>query len=185
MRRLVISALIILMTKRCLMKIIGIDPGTRVVGYGVIESVRGQLLAYAYGAIRTRPQDSLPLRLQKIYRELSVVITNAKPEVAAIEKVFYGKNLQSAIRIGEGRGVAMLAVANAGLECYEYDATKIKKAVVGVGSAHKTQVQAMIKAILQLPETPTPADASDALAIAICHHHLANFFSAPNSTMSS
>ena len=156
------------------MKIIGIDPGTRVVGYGVIESVRGQLIAHAYGAIRTRPQDPLPLRLQKIYRELTTVITSAQPQVAAIEKVFYGKNFQSAIRIGEGRGVAMLAVANATIELYEYDATKIKKAVVGVGSAHKTQVQAMVKAILQLATTPTPADASDALAIAICHHHLAS-----------
>lgn len=153
------------------MRILGIDPGTRIVGYGIVENVKGQLVAYDYGAIVVKAKMPLAQRLRQIYSELVQVITKNNPQAAAIEKVFYGKNLQSAIRIGEGRGVAMLAAANANMPVYEYDATTIKKSVTGSGGAHKTQVQAMIQAILNLPTMPNPSDASDALAIAVCHLH--------------
>ena len=153
------------------MRILGIDPGTRIVGYGIIEDNQGTLTAIHYGAIRTKAKEHISLRLRTIYEYLVKVIEQYTPEVAAIEKVFYGKNIQSSIRIGEGRGVALLAVAKANLDIHEYDATKIKKAVCSVGSARKHQVQSMVQTILQLPELPTPSDAADALAIAICHHN--------------
>ena len=157
------------------MKILGIDPGTRIVGYGIVEDQKGTLVAIHYGAIRTKAKNPISLRLRTIYEHLVQVIEQYTPEVAAIEKVFYGKNIQSSIRIGEGRGVALLAVAKANLDIHEYDATKIKKAVCGVGSARKHQVQSMVQTILQLPELPTPSDAADALAIAICHYNNLRF----------
>lgn len=153
------------------MKVLGIDPGTRIVGYSVVEKVGSSLVAIAYGAIKTKTKETFPKRLAKIYKELSDIITSYSPDVVAIENVFYGKNIKSAIRIGEGRGVAILAAANADLSVYEYDPTKIKKSVVGAGKAHKTQVQSMVQAILNLREAPETFDASDALAIAICHHN--------------
>ncbi len=152
------------------MKILGIDPGTKIVGYAVLEVVKGKIFPKAFGAIRASAKDSVPDRLKKIYQDLTEIIQQYQPEVVAIEKVFCGKNMQSAIRIGEGRGVAFLAAANACLDVHEYDATTIKKAVSGTGGAHKTQVQAMVQAILSLPVQPEPTDASDALAIAICHY---------------
>mgnify|MGYP000901127381 CR=1 FL=1 len=155
------------------MKVLGIDPGTRIVGYAVVEEKGSRLIAHVYGAISTGSKDALPLRLKSIYDRLTEIIHSFHPDAVAIEKVFYGKNIQSAIRIGEGRGVAFLAASNAGLPVHEYDATKIKKSVVGSGGAHKVQIQTMVKAILGLPRTPEPFDAADALAIAICHHHLA------------
>lgn len=159
--------------RRFFMKILGIDPGTRIVGYGILDNIKGNFIVYAYGAIITKANVALAIRLRQIYAELTQIIEKYHPEESAIENVFYGKNLQSAIRIGEGRGVAMLAVANGNIPLYEYDATTIKKAVTGQGGAHKTQVQAMVQAILNLPNVPSPTDASDALAIALCHfHHL-------------
>lgn len=151
------------------MKVLGVDPGTKILGYAILEESRGTLSPCTYGAIRAGAKDALPQRLKCIYTSLMEIITAYRPEVMAIEKVFYGKNIQSAIRIGEARGVALLAAANAGLHVHEYDATKVKKAVAGVGSAHKSQIQYMLKNILGLPDIPTPADAADALAIAICH----------------
>lgn len=153
------------------MKVLGIDPGTRVVGYAVVEMVKGAFRPPAYGAICAKVSDAVPERLKYIYAQIMEVIALHRPEVMSLEKVFYGKNIQSAIRIGEARGVAMLAAANSGLAIYEYDATKVKKAVVGTGSAHKSQIQHMVKAIFGLAELPSPADAADALAIAVCHCH--------------
>lgn len=151
------------------MKVLGIDPGTRILGYAVLEETGSRFIPHAYGAIRARATDPLPQRLTHIYRSLVEVINTHKPEVAAIEKAFGGKNIQSAIRIGEARGVALLAAAGMGLDVYEYEPTRIKKSVVGVGSAHKSQVQYMVQNILGLPALPTPEDAADALAIALCH----------------
>lgn len=156
------------------MKVLGVDPGTRIVGYAVVEQSRGALIPHVYGAIHADVEPTLPRRLLTIFQSLSSIVAEHKPTVVAVEKVFYGKNLQSAMRIGESRGVVFVVAANAGLEVFEYDATKIKKSVVGVGGAHKSQVQQMVKAMLGLPQPPTPPDAADALAIAICHCHHGN-----------
>ena len=151
------------------MKIIGIDPGTRILGYGIVYH-RGNLLTpVAYGAINTKSTDPIEQKLHIIYHSLTNVFEKYQPDIVAIEKVFYGKNVQSAIKIGEARGVALLAAANANLPVHEYEPTKIKKAVTGVGNAHKSQIQKMVQTILALSEMPKPADAADALAIAICH----------------
>ena len=151
------------------MRVIGIDPGTRVAGYAVVDKVGRDLRCVEYGAITAARNAAAPLRLKRIYEGLEEVIARHKPEVAAMEETFYGKSAKSAIRMGEGRGIAILAAAMAGLPVHTYAATLVKKAAVGVGSAHKSQVQQMVRAILNLPEVPEPEDAADALAIAICH----------------
>ncbi len=153
------------------MKVLGIDPGTRVVGYGVLEEIKGKIIVYDFGAIVTQTKATLPTRLRQIYQRLTEIITQHQPQAVSIEKIFAGKNYQSAIRIGEGRGVALLAAAMFQIPVYEYDPTKVKKAVAGIGSAHKTQIQSMVQVILNLPQQPNPSDAADALAIALCHLH--------------
>jgi len=152
------------------MRILGIDPGTQVCGYGVIEEARGEARAVDYGVVRCR-QRAVPERLRAIYEGLLEVIDEFAPDVAAVETAFFGKNVRSALRMGEGRGVALLAVVSRGLEVAEYSPAEVKKAVVGSGRAHKSQVQQMVRVLLQLDEVPEPEDASDALAIAICHFH--------------
>lgn len=156
------------------MRIMGIDPGTLVVGYGIIDEIKGQPKYIHCGAIKISSKEKLAQRLKKIYSELQTIIQEYTPDVIAIEKIFSGKNIQTAIRTGEGRGVALLAAANAEIPIFEYDATIIKKAVVGAGLADKKQVQFMVQTILQLDIMPTPFDASDALAIALCHQHSLN-----------
>lgn len=153
------------------MRILGIDPGTVVSGYGIVEVKAGKLWAVAYGAVRARNKDPFPSRLKTIYEGLAKVIERYRPEQIAVEDVFAGKSIKSAIRIGEARGIALLSAATAGIPASSYPATVIKKSVVGFGSAQKGQVQEMIKLILELPEVPEPEDAADALAIAICHYH--------------
>ncbi|HON45519.1 MAG: crossover junction endodeoxyribonuclease RuvC [Planctomycetes bacterium] len=153
------------------MKIMGIDPGTLVVGYGVIIEKNGKASIETYGAIKPPAQQELSQRLLYIYQKLIEILQIYKPDVVAIEKIFCGKNMQTAIRTGEGRGVALLAAASAQIPIYEYDATTVKKSIVGSGQADKKQVQYMVKTILNLEKLPTPLDASDALAIALCHHH--------------
>ena len=147
----------------------GIDPGTRVAGYAVVDKIGKELRSVEYGAITAARNDSVATRLKKIYHGLSEVIARHKPGVVALEETFYGKNAKAAIRMGEGRGVAILCAALAGVPLHEYPATVVKKAAVGAGRAHKTQVQQMVRVILNLPEVPQPEDAADALAIAICH----------------
>ena len=151
------------------MRVMGIDPGTRVAGYAIVDKIGTRLYAVDYGAIVTGRSDTFPARLKKIYDGLSGTIDLHAPDVVAMEEVFYGKNVKSAVRIGEGRGVAILCAASAGLPVEEYAATVVKKAVVGSGRAHKSQVQEMVRVILGLSEAPSPDDAADALAIAICH----------------
>ena len=140
-------------------------------GYGVVEQRGSELIAIAYGAVRTSRRDPFPVRLKKIFDGLTQVVQEREPEVVAIEEAFFGKSVKAAIKIGEGRGIAVLCAAAASLPVAEYAPTTVKKSVVGVGSAHKTQVQEMVRVILGLPELPQPADAADALAIAICHCH--------------
>lgn len=152
------------------LKILGIDPGSHVTGYGVVEKRRTGLACIAYGEIRPPRGASLSVALSTVYDRLAALIRETAPDVMAIEDIFFGKNVRSLIRQGQLRGVAILAGTHGGLPVFEYTPLEIKKAVVGYGRAEKTQVQSMVRAILQLPGE-APADASDALATAICHAH--------------
>ncbi len=158
------------------MRILGIDTGTNIAGYGIVDTFHGgRLKVIDYGVIRASAKDTFPLRLKNIYEGLTNIIKKHKPDHVAVEEIFYGKNVRTALRIGEGRGIALLSAAEANLPVSEYAATVVKKAVVGSGNAHKSQVQTMVKIILNLSELPKPFDAADALAIAICHsHHIQN-----------
>ncbi len=156
------------------MRVLGIDCGGEYTGYGVVEQDEcGALHHLCSGAIRLSPRDALELRLKKICEELAAIIAAQLPEQVAIEDVFYAVNAKSALKLGHVRGVAMLAAAQAGLEVVAYSPLSIKSAVVGYGKAEKSQVQVMVARLLKLAEPPTPADAADALAIAICHLHTA------------
>jgi crossover junction endodeoxyribonuclease RuvC len=156
-------------------RVMGIDPGTRVVGYGVVDLQGGDLRHVAHGAFDVRKGESYAGRLLEIYEGLREAISKYKPDVCVVEEIFYARSAKSAIKTGEGRGVALLAVAAAGVEAVEYAATKIKKSVTGTGGAHKSQVQKMVRLQLGLKAAPEPEDASDALACAICHCHRLRF----------
>lgn len=157
------------------MRVLGIDCGTEYTGYGVVEqSGEGELRCLAADAIRLSPREPLPRRLERIFTELSRVIAAHRPELVAIEDVFYAVNVKSALKLGQVRGVAMLAAAASGLEVSEYAPLAIKSAVVGYGRAEKSQVQQMVQRLLRLPAVPESPDAADALAIAICHLHTAS-----------
>lgn len=152
------------------MIVIGIDPGTATTGYGVIEEDNtGNLRAIAYGVVSTRADLTLEQRLKIIFENISSLILLHKPSGAAVEKLFFKQNVTNAISVGHARGVILLAFANNNIEVSEYAPSEVKSAVSGYGAADKTQVQAMVKAILGLDEIPKPDDAADALAIAICH----------------
>ncbi len=153
------------------MRILGIDPGANVTGYGLIEKTRRGCQGIHFGEIKNRKSDSFSSRLDSIYQRLIRIMEDAEPEAVSLEDIFYGKNVKSLIRQGHVRGTIILAAAHAGIPVYEYTPLEVKKAVVGYGMADKNQVQQMVRAILNLPVLPPP-DASDALAIAICH---ANF----------
>ncbi len=150
------------------MFVLGIDPGLSVTGYGLVEGGHPPRAVRA-GVIRTDPVRSTPERLLELYTELSRVIAEASPDVVALESVFTNRNLQTAISVGRASGVAILAAAGAGLEVYEYVPTAVKSAVTGDGSANKDQVQQMVARLLRLDSPPSPADAADALALALCH----------------
>ena len=154
------------------MRVLGIDCGTEYTGYGVVEqSDQGDLHCLDCGAIHLNSREPLPLRLHKISRRLAELIDRHHPDMIAIEDVFYALNVKSALKLGQVRGVAMLTAASAGLEVAEYAPLSIKSAVVGYGRAEKSQVQEMVTRLLRLDTIPEPADAADALAIAICHLH--------------
>ena len=151
------------------MRVIGIDPGSISTGYGIIEGEGENLELVVFGAIKAKPRASLLDRYIAIYEKLREIIAEYGPREAAVETLFFSKNVKSAIKLGEARAVAMLAAGRAGLPVSEYAPRRVKKAVVGVGTAHKSQVQSMVQHILKLKEAPTPDDASDAIAIALCH----------------
>ena len=154
------------------MRVLGIDCGTEFTGYGVVELCPDDsLLCITCGAIKVSPRDPMPLRLSRISIRLQELIAEHQPDRVAIEDVFYAVNVKSALKLGQVRGVAMLAAASAGLEVAEYAPLSIKSAVVGYGKAEKHQVQQMVARLLRLDEIPEPPDAADALAIAICHLH--------------
>jgi len=151
------------------MIILGVDPGTLITGYGVIEIVKSGARVLEYDVVKNRSNRSMPLRLKLIYSVLTDVINRCHPDEFAIETAFYGKNAQSALKIGHARGVSILAAVNHEIPTTEYSPREVKKAVVGNGAASKEQVQAMIKTLLQLKQTPKFFDATDALAVALCH----------------
>jgi crossover junction endodeoxyribonuclease RuvC len=150
-------------------RVLGIDPGTRIAGYGVLDlDGPAQPVLVAHGAIRLPPRP-LASRLETLFRELREVIAKHAPQVLAIERVFHGKNFESVLKVGEARGVAVLAAQMAGLEIREYTPAMIKKSATGNGNADKVQVQRMMGRILAMSSDPEPVDASDALAAAYCH----------------
>jgi crossover junction endodeoxyribonuclease RuvC len=150
--------------------ILGVDPGTLMTGYGVIQATERGARALEYDVIKNRSDRSMPLRLKAIYAALSEVIDRHHPDEFAIETAFYGKNAQSALKLGHARGVSILAAVSREIPTSEYSPRAIKKAVVGNGAASKEQVQAMVIALLRLKETPKLFDATDALAVALCHY---------------
>src|SRR5271156_947088 len=154
------------------MRALGIDCGTEYTGYGVVElCANDTLLCLTCGAIKVSPREPLPSRLSTIFLRLGEIIAEHQPNDVAIEDVFYAINVKSAFKLGQVRGVAMLAASSAGLHVAEYAPLTIKSAVVGYGRAEKQQVQHMVMRLLNLAEIPQPPDAADALAIAICHLH--------------
>ena len=153
------------------MRILGIDPGSQRTGYGCVESDGRRHRLVACGAITSLAAESFPHRLARIHRELAALLTNFRPDCVAVENVFHGTNARSALKLGHARGVAMLAAVEAGCDVVEYTPAEVKRAVVGYGRADKLQVQRMIKLLLGLEKAPSPHDAADALAIAICHLH--------------
>jgi len=150
------------------MRILGIDPGTRITGYGIIDVEGNRLRHVDNGIVKTRSSDPLPLRLKAIFDGLTVVLKEFSPEAVAIEQVFLAKNPKAALTLGHARGTAVIASVNLNLEVHEYSALQVKSAVVGYGHAAKQQVQHMVKVLLNLPEV-AQEDAADALAVAICH----------------
>lgn len=149
------------------LRVLGIDPGSRITGYGLVAAEGSQLAFVAAGRIRP-PLGAMPARLGEIYAGVAELIGNFSPDVLAIEDVFLARNPQSALKLGQARGVAIAAAVTAGLEVFEYPARTVKKTVVGTGRASKAQVQHMVRVLLNLKGQPAP-DAADALAIAICH----------------
>ena len=156
------------------------DPGTVIAGYGILEVEGQSFRALAYGVIRaeTPAARDLPARLQRVYRGLRDVIARWQPQSLAIEEAFVWKNVRSAFALGQGRAVAILAAAEAGLAVHEYAPSLVKKAVTGSGRGGKAQVQGMVKTLLSLATVPEPADAADALAVAFCHAHRAAYTAA-------
>jgi crossover junction endodeoxyribonuclease RuvC len=153
--------------------VLGVDPGTAITGYGLVWGEGDDLRLMDYGAITTPSDKPLPQRLQEIYRQLTALIQERRPAAAAVEKLFFSRNVRTALSVGQARGVALLAIANADLVVHEYTPLEVKQAVVGYGRATKEQVQEMVKMLLGLDSVPQPDDAADAIAVAICHIHSA------------
>jgi crossover junction endodeoxyribonuclease RuvC len=150
---------------------LGVDPGTAITGYGFIREDAGALQAVAFGTIMTPSGQALPDRLVILYTELKRLIALHRPASAAVEQLFFSRNVRTALAVGQARGVALLALAQAGIPISEYTPLVVKQAVTGYGRADKQQVQEMVRLLMGLPEIPKPDDAADALAVAICHLH--------------
>ncbi len=150
------------------MRVLGIDPGSRITGYAIVEKQGSRLVHLDNGPIFTDKAPDFPGRLKMIFEGIAQVISEYSPDSVAVEDIFFSINVRSALKLGQARGAAIAAAVNAGLPVYEYSALQVKKAVVGEGKAAKEQVQRMVKVLLGLPEV-AQADASDALAVAICH----------------
>jgi crossover junction endodeoxyribonuclease RuvC len=149
---------------------LGIDPGTATTGYGLVRLEKdGSLVSVAFGVITTPKEASAPARLEMLYNELTALLKLHQPDTAAVEKLFFQRNVSTAIAVGQARGVVMLALQQAHIEPFEYTPNEVKQAVAGYGSAEKRQVQEMVRALLGLDAIPRPDDAADAMAIAITH----------------
>lgn len=158
------------------MLVLGIDPGTATTGYGLVRQLSGrQVELVDYGVIRTPANQPMAERLRQLYHDLSAIIAKYAPDEAAVEELFFSRNVTTALSVGQARGVAILAAAEAGLPVHEYKPREVKQAVVGYGNASKEQVQQMVRVLLNIDEVPRPDDAADAVAVAICHIHSAPF----------
>ena len=151
------------------MRILGIDPGYGITGFGIIEANRGSMQLVGCGAITTPPGMDFSARLEIIYEDMRQLLEKTKPEAVAIEELFFGQNVTTGIGVAQSRGVILLAIRQAGLQVTSYKPSQVKQAVVGYGNATKHQVQDMTKRLLGLSQMPKPDDAADAIAIAICH----------------
>lgn len=158
------------------MIVLGIDPGTAITGYGFIrEREDGSLAVIDYGVITTAADLTMPERLLELHKQLNQFILLHRPDSGAVEKLFFQRNVRTALSVGQARGVALLTLAEHGVTIAEYTPLEVKQAVAGYGGADKSQVSLMVKALLGLKDVPQPDDAADALAIAICHIHSAKF----------
>ena len=153
------------------MIVLGIDPGTAATGYGIVERTGSKLRAVDYGCLETLPTQELPQRLLEIHQAILELIETHKPSLLGVERIFFNKNVRTALSVGQARGVAILAAAHAGCVIAEYTPLQVKQAVVGYGRAEKEQVQRMVQILLHMDHIPQPDDAADALAVAICHIH--------------
>ena len=151
------------------MRILGIDPGYGITGFGIVDAQRGSTRLVGCGAITTPAGMDFSARLEIIYNDMQDLLQKAKPDVVAIEELFFGQNVTTGIGVAQSRGVILLAIRQAGLQVYSYKPSQVKQAVVGYGNATKHQVQDMTKRILGLTQMPKPDDAADAIAIALCH----------------
>ena len=158
------------------MLVVGIDPGTATTGYGFVrETDQGDLAVVDFGVILTQAGELPEIRLLQLHNRLNELILLHQPDSGAVEKLFFQRNVTTAIAVGQARGVVLLSLAESAIPVAEYTPLEVKQAVVGYGGADKNQVQQMVKALLQLSEIPRPDDAADALAIAICHLHSSRF----------
>lgn len=153
------------------MKILGIDPGFAIVGFGVINYEGNHFKTIKYGAVTTDAGEDIFLRFKKIYDGVTEIIEETSPDALAIEELFFNSNQKTAINVAQARGIILLAAMNKNIPIFEYTPLQVKQAVVGYGRAEKGQVQQMVKALLNLEKVPRPDDTADALAIAICHAH--------------
>lgn len=149
--------------------ILGIDPGTAITGYGVIEQQGNRFRPLEFGVIRTEAGEPLPVRLEEIFARVADLVARYRPQAAAVEALFFNANAQTAFAVGQARGVVLLACSQAGCDLFEYTPQQVKQAVVGYGKAEKRQVQEMVRVLLALDDVPRPDDAADALGIALCH----------------
>jgi crossover junction endodeoxyribonuclease RuvC len=150
-------------------KVVGIDPGTAACGYGIVHESGGRLRAIAHGCWRTAADERLELRLRTLFEGVAALIVEHEPDAVVLEESFVGADARIALSVGQARGAVLVAAASAGVACAEYAPARVKQSVCGYGRADKGQVGRMVKAILALPEVPTPDHAADALAVAICH----------------
>lgn len=153
------------------MRILGIDPGIAIVGFGFIDKKGNRLVPVQYGSIQTEAHTEPSLRLQQVYDALLQLIDKYKPDAMAVEKLYFNRNVTTALTVGQARGVILLAGQQKQLQIGEYTPLQVKQAIVGYGKAEKQQVQEMVRMFLGLSETPKPDDVADALAVAICHAH--------------
>lgn len=165
------------------MRILGIDPGIAIVGFGFIDHVGSKVVPVQYGTITTEADKDAAIRLQEVYDSLTSLIQKYRPDAIAVEKLFFNRNVTTAFAVGQARGVILLAAVQQRLEIAEYTPLQVKQSVVGYGQAEKHQVQEMVRMLLGLREAPKPDDVADALAIAICHAHASTLQARLNGVM--